>query len=235
MRNVLKAVNMDLVCAGSTGLYGVIFGGLFITLWSFMFSPLISDFIILLTIFMVVPLHVTDSKSDCRKLYGVLPADRSDFVKARFIYIFAVHFVSEIISLISAALSMKLKLYRIFPSGSSMIALSEKSFSDMRTVLIAGLVISAVFCIFFAYMEMMGQIFGRDKVFKIVVISLMVLIAAAIIFFKFVYKRIDLSKIRYPDSLSGRTMLHLAVNVVMFVVCYGFGMITSSKVSGREL
>lgn len=69
---------------------------------------------------------------------------------------------------------------------------------------------------------------------KIITISIIVLIAAVCIFFEILSKT-NSFKFYYPESTGGMIIFHMAVNAAVFGICVVFGMITSSKVSKREL
>ena len=87
-------------------------------------------------------------------------------------------------------------------------------------------------CVMFAFMEMMGQIFGRENEMKILLIllgAIVVLVLGGV----FILEQLGSPEIKFPEMpvWAGVTVTVLAV----FGVCVLFGEITAAKLAKREL
>ena len=94
MREILKIMRFDFLTARPLAIIpaatiAVIFFGL-----SLFFAPLICSYITLVAMIFVIPLQAVAEKSGFHKLYGTLPVRRSNITRARFLYIFLVHFAA---------------------------------------------------------------------------------------------------------------------------------------------
>lgn len=239
MREILKLVHMDFISAKPIGLTTYIIVSFMFSILALLFSPIVSAFIILFSLIMVFPVQVQDTKNDFRKLYGILPVNRKNITLARFIYFFACFFVSEIISIIVSVLSFFIKLYRIFPDTTQGFMLFikdnfEKPDYPLCFVIIA--IVFAVFCIFFSYMEMMGQIFGREKEIKTVLITILVLFIPVLLFFKLSDMDIipTFSMPSLPETIPGALLFMIIINIAVFGICMIFSKITTGKIIIRE-
>lgn len=233
MREILKLVHMDYICAKPIGLIFYIIASFMVSILALLFSPIVSAFVILISISMVFPIQVLETKNDFGKLYGILPADRKNITVARFIYIFACFFVSEMISVVVSVLSSFIKLYRIFPDTTKgFMMFVEDNFEKPNYPLCFEIlaIVFAVFCIFCLYIEMTGQIFGREKEFKIMMITLMVLFFSGLLFFK-----LSDSIFSLPETIPGALLFMIILNIIVFGVCMIFGKITARKIIVREL
>ena len=238
MKEILKIMRFDFLTAKPFALGGVIITAVLFSLLSLFFSPMICAYITFGAIMFLVPLQSIADKSNFNKLYGILPVQRKNITRARFMYIFFVHFLSELIEVLIIVISMSLKLYRVLPNqNGEMMQMVKDSFSDTSLIFIVGLGMFSLFCLMFGYMEMMGQIFGRENEMKIILITLGVLSVLAIGFFMLVdhdiiptFKLPDL-----PTTLKGKVILSVILNIVMFGLCLLFGEITANKLAKREL
>ena len=233
MREILKLVHMDYICAKPIGLIFYIIASFMFSILALMFGPIVSSFVIFTSISMMFPIQVLETKNDFGKLYGILPADRKNITIARFIYFFACFFVSEMISIIVSVLSFFIKLYRIFPDMTQgFMMFVEDNFEKPNYPLCFEIlaIVFAVFCIFFLYIEMMGQIFGREKEFKIIMITLMVLFFSGLLFFK-----LSDSIFSLPETIPGALLFMIVLNIIVFGVCIIFSKVTAKKIIVREL
>ena len=238
MKDILKIIKFDFLTGGSAAFTGLLFGIAVIFLLSLFLAPMINGYISLIAMLPVIPLQSTAEKNGFNKLYGILPVSRKNITRGRFIYISCVFLCSEILGIILALISKALKLYRFLPNqGSENLKVIENSFSDNELTfsLITGMAV--FFIVVFTYMEMMGQIFGRENEIKIIVLTLGILSALLIAFFVLSDKGIipTFKLPSMPSSFTGRLILYVFLNIAAFALSVIFGEITASRIAKREL
>lgn len=238
MKDILKITRFDYITAKPIAFGGIILSVLIFGSLSLFFSPMICSYISIIALICIVPLQKTADKSDFNKLYGILPVDRKSITRGRFFYIYLVYIIAELFELALIAVSKALKLYRLIPNQNSELMLMTKdSFADTKYTLFAVFGMFALFCLLAAYMEMMGQIHGRENDFKIIVITVGVitLIAFAAVFLieHDMMPHINLPSL--PESVGGMLMLGAVIDMIMFLICLLFGEITAKKLAKREL
>lgn len=238
MREILKIMRFDFLTARPLAARpAVVFAAICIVL-SLLFAPLICSYITFGAMIFVLPLQTVAEKSDFNKLYGTLPVRRSNITRARFLYIFLVHLAAEILELVFAAAAMSLKLYRALPNqNSEMMQMVRESFEDTNLTLLMIIGAFTFFCLIFSYMEMMGQIHGRENEFKIIMITLSVLTLLLVGFLTLsdygIIPRIHMPSL--PHTVQGLGLLGAALNIAMFGICIIFGEITANRLAKREL
>ena len=118
-----------------------------------------------------------------------------------------------------------------------MIVMARKAFEDPVTTPVGTCVGTfLIIVIAFSYMEMMGQLLGRENEFKVILITLAVLTALTFAFLHLV----DLGVIEprlpeLPATLAFRIPLWLGLNLAAGAIVAVFGGITAARVSVREL
>lgn len=238
MKDILKVMRFDYLCAKpmAQGAYIVI--AVMCFLMSLFFSPAICGFFIFGAMIFVIPLQDIASRSDFNKLYGILPVERKNITRARFMFIFFMHFGTELLMIILGLIAYSLKLYRILPNqNSELMQMVSNAFHDLFMVCITIVGMFVVICLIFSYMEMMGQLFGRENELKIIMLTLGIITAVSIAFFLLSnHGIIPMLKLpSLPETTSGRVILGVVINAVMFGLCVLFGEITASQLSKREL
>ncbi|MDE5859655.1 MAG: hypothetical protein K2H23_04635 [Oscillospiraceae bacterium] len=238
MKDILKIMRFDFLSAKPLALRAFIIVVVLFSLLSLFYSPLISSYITFGAMVFVIPLQAVADKSGFNKLYGTLPVKLSNITRARFLYIFLVHFAAEMLELVLAVTAKSLKLYRVLPNqNSEMMQMVKESFEDTKLTLLMVIGIFTVFCLIFSYMEMMGQIYGRENEFKIIMITLGVLTVLLVVFLTLsdhgIIPTIQMPSL--PDTVQGLLLLGAVLNIVMFGICLIFGEITASKLAKREL
>lgn len=238
MKDILKIMRFDFLTAKPFALVEFIIFSFFCLILSLLFSPMICSYIIFGAMIFVIPLQNIADKNDFKKLYGILPVKRRNITRARFIYIFTVHFLTEIIEILFAFISVKLKLYRILPNqDSEMLQMIKNSFNSSFLTFVLIFSLFSLLCLIFTYIEMMGQIYGRENEFKILMITIGV-IAFIIMGFLVLSNRgiIPVFSVpKLPASTSGRVMLAVVLNIILFGISILFGEITAAKLEKREL
>ena len=231
-------MRFDFLTAKPLALGVFIIAAVLFSLLSLFFSPVICAYITFGALMFVIPLQNIADKSDFNKLYGILPVQRKNITRARFMYIFFVHFLSELFEVVMIVISMSLKLYRVLPNqNGEMMQMVRDSFSDTSLVFVVGIGMFSLFCLMFGYVEMMGQIFGRENEMKIILITLGVLSVLAMGFLLLAdHDIIPTFKLpNLPTTLKGKVILSVIINIVMFGLCLLFGEITARKLAKREL
>ncbi len=235
MKEILHLMRFDyLTACGSVPVYLICMAcaaaaGLFLT-------PIFAFYAVFIMFVLTVPLQ----KKTEQKVYGVLPVSRKNIARARLLYFWAVMFVTELISVTVGLLSVRLKLSRfVLPQDSQFVQMNAESF-DMPAgeIILIGAVFFAVIGAFMLYMEMMGEIFGRENEMKILVISLGVLIALVFGFFALSANDILPMLSFEGDStypLVPSLIKSIVWNLAVFVLACIFGEITARVQSRREL
>lgn len=113
----------------------------------------------------------------------------------------------------------------------------KNSFEDTKFMLIAIIGMFTIFGLLFLYMEMMGQIHGRENEFKIIMITMIILTVLLMGFFSLSEREIipTIKLPNLPTTVSGYILLGAVINVVMLGICLLFGEITVNKLAKREL
>lgn len=238
MEDILKIMRFDFLTAKPLALVEFIILSFFCLILSLLFSPMLCSYIIFAAMIFIIPLQNIADKNNFNQLYGILPVKRKNITRARFLYIFLIHFITEIIEILIACVSISLKLYRILPNQESApIQMIKNSFSNYITTFYAIIGIFAVVCLIFLYVEMIGQIYGRENEFKIIIITLGVIVFI-IMGFIFLSNKgiIPMLKVpSIPTSNTGKIILAVVINIIIFGLSTLFGEITANKVSKREL
>ncbi|MGN1137386.1 MAG: hypothetical protein ACI4SF_14350 [Oscillospiraceae bacterium] len=238
MKDILKIMRFDYFTAKPIAFGGMIFTILLFGSLGLLFSPIICSYISIIAVILVMPLQKTADKSGFNKLYGILPVDRKNITRGRFLYIFMVFFSFEVLELVLVAIANTLKLYRIFPNqNSELIQMAKDSFANTQFTMLMVFVMFAIFCLFTSYMEMMGQIHGRESDFKTIVITIGVI---SVIAFAFVFlsehDMLPLIKLpSLPESVGGMLLIGAVLDLLMLAICMLFGEITARKLVKREL
>lgn len=238
MKDILKIMRFDYLTARPFAIGPAMIAAVILFALSLLFAPMICSFITFGAMVFVIPLQTVADKSGFNKLYGTLPVRRGNITRARFLYIFLVHLAAELLELVLAVTAMSLKLYRALPNqNGEMMQLVKEIFEDTRLMLLMIFGVFTVFCLLFSYMEMMGQIHGRENEFKIIMITVGVMTILYVVFFilsdRGIIPPIQLQSL--PDTVPELLLLDAALNIVMCGICLIFGEITVKKLAKREL
>ena len=240
MKDILRIIKFDYYVAAPTALPATLLSIFVVSIVSLLAFPGASSYLAFVAMAFVIPLQGAAEKKGFARIYGVLPVKRENITRARFAYIFLAHFSMEIIGIIMAVISILLKLNRFLPDKASvLVEVAEENYS-FHTFMNFGMCVGAfaVFCIIFSYMEMAGQIFGRENEMKILLISLAVSIAVI-----FGYGALSthgfLPMINFDKmtdmSIKKCIIISVGSNILTAVLCVIFGLITTKAVSKREI
>ena len=238
MKDILKIMRFDFLTAKPLAFGGMLFTVVVFGILSMLFSPIIASYITFASMIFVIPLQGIADKNGFHKLYGILPVERKSITRARFLYIFSVHFVTEVLELLIGWIGRTAKLYLLLPNQESAnMLMVKKSFEDINLSLDMVFGMFVFCCLIFSFMEMMGQIFGRENEFKIILITIGIIALIAFIFS--ILSEHDIIPIiklpSLPESVSGMMILGAVANIIIFGICVLFGEITASKLAKREL
>lgn len=238
MKDILKVMRFDYLTARPYALVPVVIVIMLCFALSLFFSPLISAYITFGGMMFVIPLQGVAEKSGFHKLYGILPVKRKNITRARFLYVFLLTFFAELLEGALAVLAFSLKLNRLLPNqDSEMMQMVNNGFTDGTFIVIAIVGIFILFCLLFGYMEMMGQIFGRENEMKIFLITIGVIAALAFGILTLAERDV-IPTLKFPSlpaTIEGKVILGAILNVVMLGICLLFGEITANKLAKREL
>lgn len=238
MKDILKIMRFDYLTAKPFAVSSAVIVVVICFALSLFFSPMICAYITFGALMFVIPLHKSTEKSDLQKLYGILPVHRKNIARGRFLYIFLILFVSEILELILSAAAMSLKLYKIIPNqNSELMQMVRNSFDDKKLILLMIFGLFAFLCLIFSYIEMMGQIYGRENEFKILLITFGIITVLCLIFMILVSNDIipPVNLPSLPDTVHGMLLLGAVLDIVSCGICFVFGEITASKLAELEL
>ncbi len=238
MKDILNIMRFDFLTAKPIAFGAMLCTVLLFGILSMLFSPIIASYITFVSMIFVIPLQGIADKNGFNKLYGILPVNRKNITRARFLYIFLIHFVTELLELVLGCIARTAKLYLLLPNqeGATMQMVKE-SFEDTSLALEMVFGMFIFLCLIFSFMEMMGQIFGRENEFKIIMITLGIIAAIAFVFT--ILSEHDIIPVvklpSLPESVSGILILGGVSNVIIFGICLLFGEITAGTLAGREL
>lgn len=241
MKDILKMMRFDFISA--TGTAGTDNGAVNTIMLIFMLVLLLAGALLVTPFFafcfvfsagsFIVPLQSAKNE-DLGRLYGVLPVERKNITRARFLYIFLAHLVTGVLSFLLGFTSLTLDLHRFLATDSDVM----KKFAEMFDPEVFGNLIPIITgfivfsCVTFAFMEMIGQIQGRQsemKVLFILIIAVCVIIVGGV----FILGQLGYPEIKLPDLPWWLGYPLVAAGALG--VCVLFGEITATKLAKREL
>ncbi len=237
MKDILKVMRFDFLTSWAMFGKAVACIVAFCLILGLFFSPIICVYLCFFPMVLIVPLQAVAEKSGFRKLYGLLPVSRQSIPRGRFLLFFVLFLVSELTALAGGALSMSLRLFRFIPAGSDLYEFVADSFDDKKTFFMTLIGMHFAMFLIFSYMEMMGQIFGRENEMRIITITLGIVAALLVGFFVLSDNGV-LPLIQFPsapETIAGWAVLGIIAVVVMLGIAILFGEITCRKVTCREL
>jgi len=238
MKEILKIMRFDYLTAKPLAEKASLLAILIITALCLFLTPIAGAYVMFIPMVFVIPLQNTAEKSGFHKLYGILPVQRKNITRARFLYMFLMHFIGEIIGMLMVVLAIVLKLYRFLPNQSSeLMQIAQEEFTFEHFMPFGACVgMFAVACTGFSYMELMGQVFGRENEMKIMMLTIGAFLLLA---FAFVilndHDLLPMINLNREISLSGKILISVLINFAVLGLCILFGEITVKKLSQREL
>ena len=188
----------------------------------------------------ILPLGSAAEKNGFNKLYGVLPVDRRNITRARFLYIFLVGFAAELTGLLLLAISYSARLYTVLPvTAPDLKEMLVQNFDKAQTLPLSLKAITGAFLVITVLggvFSMLTMIFGSQNSGRIAAISVtaLVVICSAFVFLN----ELDLVPvIDFKSSLTKDISAAgiIICNLIGLAVCLICGEITAKKLAVREL
>ena len=241
MKDVLRMMHFDYVTAVSSILgsaWKMLPVLLVILLIELFLTPMAGYLGMFLVLVFFLPLQSADDKEQLGKLYGILPVNRKSIARGRFLFMFLSAFLMEAAMVFFAVLAVNLRLNELISFQNAEFMQMAAATYDTSSFLSFGTIVAifAVLCVGFSYMEMMGQVFGREKEMKIVLITLGVI--TAIGFTLAIMSDHDMIPTMNFDkeySMTECAVIAVTANVIVFALSVLFGEITAKITSKREL
>ena len=227
MKDMLKIMRFDFLTAADTGCFPAVFLAALSVSGAFLFGPGCAAALILGLLRMLERVCI---------LYGILPVKRKNITRGRFLYIFMLHFIPEMIALLLLKPAFTLKVYRILPNqGSASLQMIENAFSsEFRSPCMIIFTVFSISCFAFLYMEFTGQIFGHENDIKSIMVLLLTVTAVVTTLTALGIHdiiQVDFEKIRNLKTLTAG----ISLNTLLFLICLLLGEITAGKVSAKEI
>lgn len=237
MKEIIKMAGFDYHLSGIKFFPIVLAEVILAVIISAIMSSMAATYIVFGAAVMILP--VQRSKNELNDLYGILPVQRKNITYGRFMYIWFVCFLNEILAIAVAKLIEIVNLSRFLPESSTLAQLNKET--EMHDLFFAyGLIVGlfAVITTITLTMEMLGQINGRENDMRNVIIMLAVLIVLIMLYMKLAY---DMKILPTLDQFNGlvkgnrKYIVCVIVNIVTTVLAVLFSLLTESVVSKREL
>ena len=221
MRDILHMMHFDFVSVRRNSLPGACLGVAGLIAFAYLWLPPAS--LALLFLGSLFLQQDGSSEAELRRMYGILPVSRRNIVRARFHYIFLLNLAVEILTSAVYLVSLRSTVYR-----------------HMHGMNPGLLLVFVLFCMVMivssAYMETMGQIFGRENKMRILLITMGVFTAAALGFFALVNADIlPAVAPSLPDTTAGFLKAAVIAHLVAWAVCMILGELTARRMELREL
>ena len=240
MKEILNCARLDYLTAKPTAVPIWTAITLMTAVLSLFIAPMISAYGLFSALMILTIPGGTEEKCGFHKLYGILPVQRKNITRGRFCFMYVMLFMSQIITLSITWIAIELQLWRILPSqGGELMQFVEEAFKHEGFINYGASVgIFTVLCIMFCYMEMMGQIFGRENEMKIICITLAVITVIGVglgwLSNHNILPVISADSL-FPKTLSGKIIACIIANLAALALTILFAEITAAKVSKREL
>ena len=240
MKDILKVMWLDFCTSSQSGMPAFGLFAVMLLLLGLFISPMCPGFCVVSALIFIVPLQGICDKSGFHKLYGILPVSRKSITRGRFAFISAVMLVSELTAAAEIFLARHLLLYRFLPNqnGNTMQLIAETFKPEQFLPYGVSVGFFVVFCVFFSYMQMMGQIFGQENEMKIIMLTIGVITVIGVTFAVLsehdVIPAVNLEHLT-PSTWSGKIAVSIVWNLGALLLCGLFGEITAAKISKREL
>ena len=233
MKEIPKIMKFDFITASSYGIPAIIAFFLLSVPFGMILSPLTFLFIFLGSSFFIFSLAPTAEKNNFNKLYGVLPIQRKNITRARFLYIFLLFFTAEIAVLLLTKISFSLNLWSYINFENSIKQKIIVAFESTDLTVNLTEYIFLGFCLIFSYLEMAEQIGGLENLAKILLITITIIVGIIAIVSIINAKNDNLFPFNLPELTSLPKII--AVNIIALIICLLFGEITKCSLVKREL
>ncbi len=240
MKEILYVMRLDFISVRSTAIGMITILGTLAVLASFFVTPFAAILVLeFLPIILIGPLQTFDSKYGFHKLYGILPIQRKSITRGRFA-LYAVMFlcIQLFVTLLVTA-AVYADLNELMPVNSSFLQEQQFAFEPEELPSLLGMctLMPMFFCFIFVFMEMAGQIFGRENEMKIFLISGIVVVGLIIAILTLTdagilpYFEIP----EFPQTIPGVIRFAVIGDIAVGLLCAAFSEITAHVAAKREL
>ena len=241
MNNILKMIHFD-YCISEKQMHSGFLLMIAAVLLGMLLNPMFSVLMIPFAAMSFLFGRESTGKPGFRRLYGILPVQRSSITRASFIEYFCTSFIGEMLSLLAAGVSVLCKLYLhikgFLNSSADDLTADAPTAEDIGWMLFQFLVIFMIVCLFLCLFQLLSGIFGQENEIRIVLGMLLAAGAVGIpLLTMLVSGKIVIPDFAWmhPEHIGGRLLLFLAVNLLTAGLCTLFCEIAVRAYEKREL
>jgi hypothetical protein len=237
MNDMMKMIRFDLISVSRlTVPYVVIF--VVVSIISALFSLPIGILCVVSFIMIIAPVQGINNSS-CKKLYGMLPVQRSTVIKALFTEIIVTMFAGELLTFLCLLLVRHSSLYKILPEKLSEIARKFPEMPDSRydkLYLLAAAAFAFV-TIILSFAQMRSEVKNMETAIRELLIIISLFAAATTFISIMIYneKFHTVKNILLPPTSAGKWLSIAILNAVTLAAAYLFCTVTIKKASAKEL
>lgn len=240
MKDILNLMRFDYITAKQSGSGPLIAALLLCSLLSWFLAPFCAVYLICAGFAFCTPVQKKADSAGLPKIYGILPVKRKNIARARFLYFWLIMFLVEILAIGIVLLSGVLKLNRFLPNQNSAAVQTIVEMNNQEEIwtFLGGVVIMFVFCtVVLLYVEMMGQIFGRENEMRILFLTLGIIAGVVFVFFWLsAHDILPMLSFDGEDNTDLQNIIYsVCANIGVLIAALLFGEITAHIVSKREL
>ena len=203
------------------------------------FSPLLAIYMMFALPFLLLsPLNSMEKKGELGKLFGVLPVERSAVTRGRFLHLFLVNLVTELLTLVLILLSAQFRLQRFLPNQETeFVQMLVENVKEVPMIVTATVVVFACMVIVTLFQTTVGQIFGYDKMNRAMIFSFGGFFIVLFIFLMLSMNDV-IPMIKFPEgkmSESTKILIYVILHFITIILTIICCEITTRIVTKREL
>ncbi len=240
MKEILHVMRLDFITAASPAKGMMFLLSLFAIAAALLFTPfagiLVLEFV---PIIVIGPLQVFDGKYGNR-LHGILPVRRKNITRGRFALYAAFFLCIQLFVAVLSTVAVYADLNELLPLE-TLSALQEQQFAfetkSLPELLVMCAMVSICFWMLFSFIEMSGQIFGRENEMKIFVISCIVVVGLVVAVMTLTNAGIlpYFEVPELPTTISGAIGFLVIGDLAAILFCTAFSEITAHITAKREI
>ena len=240
MKEIQKVMQFDFINAITTAVGIITLNIVIIVPIVFFITPVYATGFLTLPIFLIGPLQIFESKYGFNKLYGILPVHRKSIIRGRFALIATLFYSLQFIAMLMTVLAIHVNLSALLSPESSTLLQSLQPSYDAKLLpfyLVIYSIVAMFLCCVFSYMEITGQLFGRENELKILTCSITILVVLFICFLKLTEKGVlpYLDPPKLPQNIFEAIRSIMISNIITAAFCITCSEISAHIVSKREL
>ena len=237
MNDIMKMIRFDLISVSRlTVPYVAIFAAVCII--AALFSLPIGIFCVVSFVMIIAPVQGINNSS-CKRLYGMLPVNRSAVIKALFIEITFTLFAGELLAFLCFLIVRNSSLYKMLPEkvmhfAENLTKMPEKEYTMLYLLAAAAF---AFITIILCYAQMRSEIKSMEAAIRELIIIIAVFAAATTFISVMIYngKLHALKDIIMPRTSADKWLSIAILNAVTLAAAYLFCAVTVKKASDKEL